>query len=72
MVDPNDAELAAMQAAARCAGEFIDSIGQTDMARWPEPQWRAFIAAVCGGYVDCLVAQQATVQAAMAKVQPAP
>ena len=72
MVDPNEAELAAMQAAAQCAGAFIDGIGQTDMARWPERQWHDFIATVCGGYVDSLVEQQAAVQSAMGKVRSAP
>ena len=34
MVDPNEFELAAMRRAGDVAGEFIDALGRTDMARW--------------------------------------
>lgn len=71
MVDPNDAELRAMEAAGFAGGEFIEALGHTDMARWSEKQWTDFIAAICGGYVDSLVAQQAEVHAATAKVRAA-
>ena len=71
MVDPNDAELRAMEQAGYAGGEFITALGHTDMARWSERQWHDFVAAICGGYVDALVAEQAEIHAAAAKVRTA-
>ena len=50
------------------AGEFIDRLGRTDMATWSEVEWQSFIGVICGGYVDSLIARQAEVHAAMARV----
>jgi len=71
MVDANEAEKAAMQAAGNAAGQYIESLGRTDMAQWTEQQWSAFIACVCGGYVDALLEIQATATDAVRKVQAA-
>ena len=68
MVDPNEHELAAMVRASSLAGEFIDRLGRTDMATWSEVEWQSFIGVICGGYVDSLIARQAEVHAAMARV----
>lgn len=68
MTDPNDIELAAMDKAASCGAEVIESFNQTDMAKWTEEQWNQFIHAVCGGYVDHIIAQQAAVHSAFGKV----
>lgn len=72
MVDPNHYELAAMAAASDCAGEYIESLGRTDMALWTPEEWASFIEAVCGGYVDSLVRQQAEAMEALARVQAVP
>lgn len=69
LIDANEFELAAMATAANRAGEFIESTQQTDMAQWTPEQWSQFIEVVCGGYVDSLMAQQAAIRGAVAKVQ---
>lgn len=72
MVDANEQEVAAMRAASDIAGQFIEAVGRTDMANWSEADWRSFIEAICGAYVDSLVEQQIAINTAMAKVQGAP
>lgn len=69
MVDPNEQEAVAMRAAGEAAGQYIEAVGRTDMATWSEADWRGFIEAVCGAYVDSLVEQQIAINAAIAKVQ---
>ena len=72
MVDPNDQEAAAMAAAADIAGQYIDAVGRSDMATWSEQDWRGFVEAICGAYVDALVEQQIAINTALAKVQEVP
>ena len=72
MVDPNEQEVAAMRAAGDIAGQFIEAVGRTDMATWSEADWRGFIEAICGAYVDSLVEQQIAINTAVAKVQGMP
>ena len=72
MVDPNEHEAAAMQEAGEIAGQYIEAMGRTDMASWSVDEWRGFVEAICGAYVDSLVARQAALNAAMAKVQSRP
>ncbi|WP_203072194.1 DUF6511 domain-containing protein [Falsiroseomonas ponticola] len=72
MVDPNDQEVAAMLTAGDIAGQYIDAVGRTDMATWSEQDWRGFIEAVCGAYVDSLIEQQIAINSAVAKVQAVP
>lgn len=72
MIDPNPIELAAMRQAGDRAGDYIDSLGRTDMAAWSKPEWAAFIAAICGGYVDALIDQQLAASEAARKVTGVP
>jgi len=72
MVDPNEHELAAMGAASDRAGEYIEALRKTDMAKRSQAEWGAFIEAVCGGYVDALVARQAAAMEALARAQTMP
>jgi hypothetical protein len=72
MIDPNTHELAAMAAASDKAGEYIEKLGKTDMARWTAEQWHGFIEVVCGGYVDSLCQQQAEITGALAKATLTP
>lgn len=69
LTDANEAELAAMVVASDRAGEFIETTGKTDMAQWSQAQWHQFIEVVCGGYVDGLMAQEAALKTAIAKVR---
>lgn len=71
LTDANQFELAAMGTAANRAGEFIESIKQTDMAQWSAEQWSQFIEVICSGYVESLMQQQAAIAGAVAKVQAA-
>ncbi len=72
MVDPNEFELAAMRRAGDAAGEFIDALGRTDMAAWSSAEWVSFVETICGAYVDALIDQQISVNAAATKVQGLP
>lgn len=69
MTDPNAFEQTAMAYASDCAGEFIDSVGITDMAKWSAEQWQQFVGVICGGYVDALLRQQAEVAEAVGRIQ---
>lgn len=69
MIDPNEYEIAAMEAASNAAGEYIESLRQTDMAQWSGEQWKAFIGVVCGGYTDSLCQQQAMINEALNKAR---
>jgi hypothetical protein len=72
MVDPNDQEAAAMVAAGDIAGQYIDAVGRSDMATWSAADWRGFVEAICGAYVDALVEQQIAINTALSKVQQVP
>lgn len=72
VIDPNALELAAMAHASDKAGEYIEAIKKTDMAKWTQAEWSAFIEVICGGYVDSLCAAQAAAMEALSKVQPMP
>ena len=72
MVDPNDQETAAMRRAGTIAGEYIEAVGRSDMATWSEEDWKGFIEAICGAYVDALVEQQVAIMQALHKVQGLP
>ena len=72
MVDANEQEVAAMRAAGDMAGQYIEAVGRTDMATWSEADWRGFIEAICGAYVDSLIEQQIAINTAVAKVQGMP
>lgn len=72
MTDPNAIELAAMAHASDRAGEYIESLGKSDMARWSAAEWASFIETICGGYVESLCAAQAEAMEALSKVQAIP
>lgn len=69
MVDPTEHEIKALAAASDTAGEFIEKLGNPNIAAWSAEQWFGFIEAVCGGYVDSLCLQQAAINKAVARVQ---
>lgn len=54
MIDPTPNETAAMEHGGRMGGEYLDSIGRTDLASLPVEQWQAFVEAVVTGYCDAL------------------
>jgi hypothetical protein len=54
MIDPTQHELEAMIEASQAAGEFIESIGITDLAEWSGDDWTRLIEAVVTTYTDKL------------------
>lgn len=72
VTDPNAIELAAMAHASDRAGEYIESLRKTDMAKWTPDEWASFIEVICGGYVDSLCQQQAAAMEALSRVQAMP
>jgi hypothetical protein len=42
------------------------------MATWSAADWRGFVEAICGAYVDALVEQQIAINTALSKVQEVP
>jgi hypothetical protein len=71
MVDPTEHEMLAMAAASNRAGEFIEKLGKSDMAKWSPQQWNQFIEVVCGGYVESLCEQQAAINVALERARAA-
>lgn len=55
MVDPDEHEIAAIQAASPMAGEYLDSIGKTDLATLTDTEWLTFLEVVITAYQDELV-----------------
>lgn len=56
MIDPTKHEIEAMEHAGDMAGEYLDSLGKTDLAKMSQDEWRTLIEVVCGGYVEKLSA----------------
>jgi hypothetical protein len=54
MIDPTASEIAAIEAASDPAGEYIESLGRTDMASWSRDEWLGFIECVVTGYTDAM------------------
>lgn len=54
MIDPTPNEAAAMIAGGRMGGEYLESIGKSDLATLTETEWDVFIEAVVTGYCDHL------------------
>lgn len=54
MIDATPNEQAALQRAGRMGGEYLDSIGQTDLALLSDEEWRIFVECVVTGFCDGL------------------
>ena len=59
LTDPNPCEIAAMNTAGERAGEYLESLGKSDLAAMSDEEWRTLIAVTCGGYVESLLQQRA-------------
>ena len=55
MVDADAHEIAAIAAAGPLAGEYLESIGKTDLATLSEAEWLAFLEVVVTAYQHALV-----------------
>jgi hypothetical protein len=54
MIDPTPNERAAMEHGGAMAGEFLDSLGKTDLAQLSVDEWHALIEVIVTGYCDHL------------------
>jgi hypothetical protein len=54
MIDPTPNEEDALEAASQTAGEFLESIGKTDLAQLEREEWESLIESVVTGYSDRL------------------
>jgi hypothetical protein len=54
VVDPTEHEIEAIQAASQPAGEYLDSIGKTDLAVLGEKEWMTLLEVIVTAYQDKL------------------
>ena len=54
MIDPTPNEQAAMAAGGEAAGEYLESLGKSDLATLSPAEWRQLIEIVVTGYCDTL------------------
>ena len=54
MIDPTPQEQEAINRAGELAGEYLESIGKTDLAKLEVDEWQTFLEAVVTGYTDRL------------------
>ena len=59
MIDPSPHEIDAIMAASDPAGEYLESIGKTDLATLTEDDWYCFLEVVVTAYQDHLRAAHA-------------
>jgi hypothetical protein len=59
MIDWNKHQIAAMDTASQAAGEYVESIGKTDLATFTEPEWASLIRTVVIAFQDHLGAAYA-------------
>ena len=55
MTDPTDNEIAAIQAASEPAGEYLESLGKTDLASMDEAEWLTLIEVIVTAYTDRMI-----------------
>ena len=54
MTDPTEQERIALLTGGRLGGEYLDSLGVTDLARLDDDAWYQFLRCVVGGYQEAL------------------
>jgi len=52
MIDPTPYEQAAMEHAGNMAGEYLDALGKTDLAKLTPEEWATLINVTCTGYIE--------------------
>lgn len=52
MVDPDEHEIAAIAAASPMPGEYLESIGKTDLAVLTESEWLTLLEVIITAYQD--------------------
>ncbi len=54
MIDPTPNERAAMEHGSAMAGEYLDSLGKSDLAQFSLGEWQTLIEVIITGYCDHL------------------
>lgn len=54
VIDPDEHEIAAIQAASPMAGEYLESIGKTDLAVLSDAEWLTLLEVIVTAYQDAL------------------
>ena len=70
MIDPTPNEAEAMTVGGQQGGEYLESIGKSDLATLTETEWDRFIDAVVTGYCDHLRALAAKDRARLDAMTP--
>ena len=70
MIDPTPNEKAAFVHGGCCGGEYLDSIGKTDLEMLNPDEWLTFIEAVVTGYCDHLRALAARDAERLGRIAP--
>lgn len=52
LVDKTAAEEAALEAASDRAGEYLDTLPSTDLARMTGEQWKTLVEVIVAGFVE--------------------
>lgn len=50
MIDPDAKEMQALNYASDMAGEYLEAVGKTDVAKMSREEWGALIGVVVGNY----------------------
>jgi hypothetical protein len=70
MIDPTPNEKAAFVRGGEMAGEYLDSIGKTDLESLSREQWLTFVEAIVTGYCDHLRELAARDEEYLRRLQP--
>lgn len=54
MIDPTEHEIEAIHAASEPAGEYLESLGKTDLAELEEAEWLTLLEVIVTAYTDRL------------------
>lgn len=54
MINPNEHEAAALCQASAVGGEYVESLGRTDLAQWSAQEWATLIDVVVTAFQDHL------------------
>ena len=54
MIDPTEHEVVALETASDRAGEYLESLGKSDLASLSRDEWMAFLEVVVTGWTDSL------------------
>ena len=52
MIDPTPREQAAIKKAGQFAGEYIESLGRTDMMTWSVEEFLTLVNVIVGAYLE--------------------